>query len=71
MPGMLFLYILYGKTENNANVTSWCNTLTGVVSSSVMTSLVLGLGVTKTDDVLQHLNNVCLFCWTPEIFLIT
>ena len=47
MPGRLFLYVLYGKTEKNANVTSWCNTLTGDTSSAAMMSLVLGIGITK------------------------
>ena len=45
---MLFLYhVLYGKTEINANVTSWCNTFTRGIASAVATSLVLGLSGTK------------------------
>ena len=69
MTGTLFLYVLYGKTQKNANVTSWCNT--EVISSSLIMSLVLALGVTKLMICYNILHNVCLFCWTPEIFLIT
>ena len=45
----------YGKPERNVKVTSWCNTLTGVIASSAVMSLVLGLGGTK----LMTCYNVC------------
>ena len=52
---VISLQSLVWKNRKNTNVTSWCNTFTGVIASAAAMSLVLGIGVTE----LMMSYNVC------------
>ena len=64
---MFLYYILYGKTEINANVTNWCNTFTGVIASAAAMSLVLGDSCTKVMMSTTFVQCLPLFLYTRNI----
>ena len=63
--GELFFhfYTLWAHIKN-ANVTSWCNTFTGIIASAAAMSLLLGLGVT---EVMMFVQCLSLFLDTRNI----